>query len=125
MTFFKSDPVNILPAKVEKPWGYELIYAKTEKYVGKILYVFKGQQLSLQYHRIKDETMYMLKGTAELSIGQVRRETHTKVFSAGMTYRIEPGIVHRLTALEDCEVLEVSTPELSDVVRLKDRYGRI
>ena len=68
--FLKPDPIDNLPLKVEKPWGYELIYAKTEKYVGKILYVFKGQQLSLQYHRIKDETMYMLKGAAELSIGQ-------------------------------------------------------
>lgn len=122
--FLKPDPIDNLPLKVEKPWGYELIYAKTEKYVGKILYVFKGQQLSLQYHRIKDETMYMLKGAAELSIGQVRREIRTKAFSTGMTYRIEPGVVHRLTAIEDCEVLEVSTPELSDVVRLQDRYGR-
>ncbi|NLL90574.1 MAG: cupin [Dehalococcoidales bacterium] len=115
----------MLPRKIEKPWGYELVYAETEKYVGKILFVYKGSQLSLQYHKIKDESMYIYKGIAELEIGNLQGVKQVIKMSENESYRIMPGCVHRLTALEDCEVLEVSTPELDDVVRLEDRYGRI
>lgn len=114
----------MIPRKVEKPWGYELIYAETEKYAGKILFVLKGQQLSLQYHKVKDETMYLYRGMAELEIRPPQGTSQVMKILAGESYRITPGTVHRVTALEDCEILEVSTPELNDVVRLEDRYGR-
>jgi len=116
----------MIPRKVEKPWGYELIYAETEKYAGKILFVLKGHELSLQYHEVKDETMYIYRGVAELEVGYSGQSKSEVIkMSAGESYRISPGCIHRLAALEDCEVLEVSTPELDDVVRLKDRYGRV
>jgi mannose-6-phosphate isomerase-like protein (cupin superfamily) len=115
----------MIPRKVEKPWGHELIYAETEKYVGKILVVLKGRQLSLQYHKVKDETIYLHKGVAELEIRKPKGESRVTKISAGKAYRIPPGTIHRITALEDCEFLEVSTPELDDVVRLEDRYGRV
>jgi mannose-6-phosphate isomerase len=114
----------MIPRKIEKPWGYELVYAETEKYAGKILVVLKGHQLSLQYHKVKDETMYMYRGVAEVEIRPPQGTSRVMRMSAGEALRITPGSIHRLTALEDCEVLEVSTPELDDVVRLEDRYGR-
>jgi len=110
--------------KIEKPWGYEIIYAHNEKYVGKILHVFKGEQLSLQYHNLKDESIYLLNGLMELTV-DVDGELKKLVFSPGDTYRIEPKVRHRFSALEECDILEVSTPELHDVVRLEDKYGRI
>ena len=115
----------MIPRKVEKPWGYELIYAETEKYAGKILFVFIGHQLSLQYHKVKDETMYVYRGIIELELHDPQGTRRVTKMSAGESCRIRPGCIHRLTALEDCEVLEVSTPELDDVVRLEDRYGRV
>lgn len=114
----------MIPRKIEKPWGYELVYAETEKYAGKILVVLKGHQLSLQYHKVKDETMYMHRGVAEVEIRPPQGTSRVMRMSAGEALRITPGSIHRLTALEDCEILEVSTPELDDVVRLEDRYGR-
>lgn len=114
----------MVPRKVEKPWGYELIYAETEKYIGKILFVLKGHELSLQYHKTKDETIYINRGMAELEIRYPRGTDRVMRMSVGESYRIIPGCIHRLSALEDCEVLEVSTPELDDVTRLEDRYGR-
>jgi mannose-6-phosphate isomerase-like protein (cupin superfamily) len=113
-----------MPRKVEKPWGYELIYAETEKYAGKILFVRKGHQLSLQYHKVKDETMYLYSGRAQLELQNPKGQNQIIELSPGKSYHIEPGSQHRVTALEDCEILEVSTPELDDVVRLEDRYGR-
>jgi quercetin dioxygenase-like cupin family protein len=110
--------------KVEKPWGYELIWAHTERYVGKILHINKGESLSYQYHRVKDETIYLMGGLMELEIGDERRRK-TQRLEPGASLHIAPGTRHRMTALEDCEVLEVSTPELEDVVRLEDRYGRV
>ncbi len=110
--------------KVEKPWGYELIWAHTERYVGKILHINKGESLSYQYHRVKDETIYLMGGLMELEIGDERRR-ETQRLEPGVSLHIAPGTRHRMTALEDCEVLEVSTPELEDVVRLEDRYGRV
>jgi mannose-6-phosphate isomerase-like protein (cupin superfamily) len=111
------------PTRVDKPWGYELIWAHTDKYVGKILHVNKGESLSYQYHKIKDETIYLLGGSLDLEIGDEKsRQTHR--IKPGDCYRISPGTRHRMTAVEDCDILESSTPELDDVVRLEDRYGR-
>ena len=109
--------------RVEKPWGYELIWAHTERYVGKILHVRQGQKLSLQYHVKKDETIHLQSGRMILVVdegqGLVERE-----MKAGESYRIMPGTKHRMVALTDCDILEASSPELDDVVRLEDSYGR-
>jgi mannose-6-phosphate isomerase len=109
--------------RVDKPWGYELIWALSEHYCGKILYVTAGEQLSLQYHRRKDETLYVAMGRAEIEIGNAD-ERSVAVVEPGAGVRIRPGIVHRMRALEDTLFLEVSTPELEDVVRIDDLYGR-
>lgn len=111
------------PQKIEKPWGYELLWARTDRYAGKILHVVKGESLSLQFHNKKDETQYILGGRIRLEVEEngslLQRE-----LSVGEGYHLPPGTKHRLTALEDADVLEVSTAELDDVVRLEDRYGR-
>ena len=113
------------PKRVEKPWGYELIWALTEEYVGKLLSVNAGHQLSLQFHKQKDESWYVLEGRAELEFaGAGEKAPSTEVVTAGAAFRITPGTVHRIRALEDTLVLEVSTPHLDDVVRLEDVYGR-
>jgi mannose-6-phosphate isomerase-like protein (cupin superfamily) len=109
--------------RVEKPWGYELHWAKTDRYVGKILHVTAGHALSLQYHNIKDETMYLHSGTMLFESEESGRLVQRQM-RPGDSVHISPKTVHRITALEDCDVLEVSTPELDDVVRLDDRYGR-
>jgi mannose-6-phosphate isomerase-like protein (cupin superfamily) len=108
---------------VDKPWGYELIWAQTERYVGKILHIKKGESLSYQYHRIKDETVRLISGLMEMDLetNGVRSNTRLK---PGDCLHIPPGMKHRMIAVEDCDVFEVSTPELDDVVRLEDRYGR-
>jgi mannose-6-phosphate isomerase len=109
---------------VPKPWGYELIWAQTERYVGKILHINKGESLSYQFHRIKDETIRLLSGLMEMDIERDgARERIT--LKPGDCLHITPGMKHRMTAVDDCDVLEVSTPELDDVVRLEDRYGRL
>ncbi|HEY5059503.1 MAG TPA: phosphomannose isomerase type II C-terminal cupin domain [Gaiellaceae bacterium] len=113
------------PRKVEKPWGWELIWAQAEEYVGKILFVRAGQSLSLQYHVQKDESWYVESGRAELELGEVGAETLEKqTIGPGDCFRFRPGTVHRVTALEDTTIVEVSTPQLEDVVRLEDKYGR-
>jgi mannose-6-phosphate isomerase len=112
------------PVRVEKPWGYELIWARTDRYVGKILHVRKGHALSLQYHRAKDETVHLLSGRLELQTGE-GADLDRRVLQTGESFHITPGLRHRMTALEDSDVLEASTPELDDVVRLEDRYGRV
>ena len=113
------------PRRVEKPWGYELIWALTDEYCGKLLFVRAGQSLSLQFHREKDETWYFQSGRAKLELGEPGEGTLTEeIVSAGASFRLPPGTVHRITALEDTTVLEASTPQLEDVVRLQDRYGR-
>jgi quercetin dioxygenase-like cupin family protein len=108
---------------VEKPWGYELIWAHTSRYVGKILHIKKGESLSYQYHRVKDETIRLLSGRLELEV-ELEGQRTTLRFNPGDCLHIVPGMKHRMIGLEDCDVLEVSTPELDDVVRLEDRYGR-
>lgn len=110
--------------RVDKPWGYELIWGHTQDYVGKILHVEAGHALSLQYHEIKDETMYLLSGELEIEMGDHEDDLRTHVLLPGQSVRLPPGRRHRLTARTTSDVIEVSTPELDDVVRLEDRYGR-
>jgi mannose-6-phosphate isomerase-like protein (cupin superfamily) len=110
--------------RVEKPWGHELIWARAERYSGKILAVRAGESLSLQYHRVKDESWFVLDGRASIEVGEGERQLQEIVVEAGDAVRFRPGIVHRVTALEDTRILEASTPELDDIVRLDDRYGR-
>jgi mannose-6-phosphate isomerase len=113
------------PRRVEKPWGWELIWAEAEQYVGKLLVVLAGHSLSLQFHNVKDESWYVLSGRAKLELGDTGQAIlNTEVVGEGASFRYRPGTVHRVTALEDTTILEVSTPHLDDVVRLEDAYGR-
>jgi mannose-6-phosphate isomerase-like protein (cupin superfamily) len=111
--------------KVEKPWGHELIWAVTDVYVGKVLFVKAGHSLSLQFHREKDEAWLVQSGRAKLELGEAG-ETVLKeeIVVPGAAFHYVPGTVHRVTAIEDTTILEVSTPQLDDVVRLEDAYGR-
>ena len=113
------------PTKVEKPWGHELIWARTEKYVGKTLFLKAGESLSLQFHKVKDEAWYVFSGRAEIELGSPGQGMlNSEIVGAGAAFHFPPGTVHRVTAVEDTTILEVSTPELDDIVRLEDRYGR-
>ena len=112
-----------VPYRVEKPWGYELIWARTDRYVGKILHVKGGHVLSLQYHNRKDETMHVLSGELTLRT-QAGGALVSRPFKAGETVHIPPKLIHQIEAVVDSDVLEASTPELDDLVRLQDRYGR-
>jgi mannose-6-phosphate isomerase len=113
------------PKRVDKPWGYELIWAHTDRYCGKLLHVTAGEQLSLQFHNAKDESWLVYEGRAELELARAGEAVTAKeVVGPGAAFRFEPGTVHRLRALEDTTVLEVSTPESEDIVRLQDAYGR-
>ena len=113
-------------ARVEKPWGYELHWAKTERYVGKLIHVNAGHALSLQYHNLKDETIYLHSGKLLFEIGDLGGggELKKREMLPGESVHVTPLTVHRMTAIEDSDIFEVSTPELHDVVRLEDRYGR-
>jgi mannose-6-phosphate isomerase len=115
---------DLEPSRVEKPWGHELWWANTDAYAGKLLYVDSGHRLSLQMHREKDETSYLLSGRLRLTRGADVDELSELEVGPGYAWRVEPGTVHCIEALEDSVVLEVSTPHLDDVVRLQDRYGR-
>lgn len=108
---------------VPKPWGSELIFAETERYAGKLLRIKAGQSLSLQYHERKDETIYVLTGEVVLEVEEEGTMRERRL-AEGEAYRIRPGVRHRMRADRDCTLLEVSSPELTDVVRLEDRYGR-
>lgn len=109
--------------RVPKPWGHETIWARTDRYVGKILHINAGQELSVQYHNKKDETVHLLSGEIvyRVKTGEQLEDMQLRV---GQSFRISPGTIHQMVALTDCDVLEVSTPELDDVVRLSDKYGR-
>ena len=109
--------------RVEKPWGYELHWAKTDRYVGKLIHVNAGHALSLQYHNVKDETIYLHSGRLLFEIQEGPELIEREMFP-GERVHITPKTIHRMTAIEDSDVFEVSTPELDDVVRLQDRYGR-
>jgi mannose-6-phosphate isomerase len=112
-----------VPYRVDKPWGYELVWARTDRYVGKILHVRAGHVLSLQYHNQKDETMHLLSGKLILRTQQGDALV-SRPFLAGETVHIPPRLIHQIEAVVDSDVLEASTPELDDLVRLQDRYGR-
>jgi mannose-6-phosphate isomerase len=113
------------PRRVEKPWGYELIWAEADEYVAKVLFVRAGESLSLQFHRAKDESWLVQDGRVKLELGSVGDAVlKTEVVGTGAAFRFRPGTVHRVTALADTTILEASTPQLDDVVRLEDRYGR-
>jgi len=107
------------PKLVDKPWGREIWYAHTDRYAGKVLEVSKGHLLSLQFHERKHETLYLLSGRMRFTLEEAVFE-----WCPGLSVEIRPGARHRMEALEDSVILEVSTPELDDVVRLEDRYGR-
>jgi len=113
------------PTRVEKPWGHELIWARTERYVGKVLHIKAGHALSLQYHRAKDETIHVLTGRMRFQTGPGDSDLEDRVLESGQSFHITPGLRHRMIAETDCDILEASTPELDDVVRLDDRYGRV
>ena len=119
-----SERYGASPRRVEKPWGWELVWAETEHYVGKLLFVRAGEALSLQYHERKDESWLVREGRARLELGEVGGELEAVEIEAGDAFRFPPGTVHRVTTLEDTLVVEVSTPQLDDVVRVEDRYGR-
>lgn len=112
------------PRRVEKPWGYELIWAHTDRYVGKLLKINAGHALSYQFHRQKDETIYVLTGTLRLHYSEDDSPPRAIDLGPGSVFHIRTGLRHRFEAVGDVELLEASTPELDDVVRLEDRYGR-
>src|SRR6478752_3991516 len=127
----RSSSVEVIT--VPKPWGHETIWAHTDRYVGKILHINAGQALSVQYHERKDETVYLLTGEMRYWVKLIDAGTRDAVsaegledvhLSAGQAFRITPFTVHYMEAITDCDILEASTPDLDDVVRLKDRYGR-
>ena len=116
---------RVAPKRVEKPWGYELIWAHTDAYVGKILHINAGHQLSVQYHMKKDETVHLLSGELIYWVKMPGSDDLKDMkLKQGESFRIAPGTVHYIQAVTDCDVLEASTPHLDDVVRLKDKYGR-
>ena len=110
--------------KVEKPWGHEQVFAETDRYVGKILFITAGDALSLQFHRFKDETIHLLEGELRFVSGPDPDSLESILMQPGDTFHVPPHTIHRMIAVTDCRVLEVSTPDLDDVVRLEDRYGR-
>lgn len=110
--------------RVEKPWGYELIWAHTGRYVGKILHINSGAALSYQYHRVKEETIHVLSGVLTLHVSDDDSPPRVIELQRGESFHITPGLRHRFEAKAEVDLLEASTPELDDVVRLEDRYGR-
>lgn len=110
--------------RVEKPWGYELIWAKTQQYIGKVLHIQQGHRLSLQYHEVKEETIFLNRGRMILVFENDHGILDEILLTAGESHHIPPRRKHRMIAVEDCDVFEVSTPQLEDVVRLEDSYGR-
>jgi mannose-6-phosphate isomerase len=116
---------RVSPRRVEKPWGWELVWAETDAYVGKLLFVRAGEALSLQYHEVKDESWLVREGVARLELGEVDGDRLEAVeIREGDAFHYPPRTLHRLTAIEDTLIEEVSTPHLDDVVRVEDRYGR-
>jgi mannose-6-phosphate isomerase len=116
--------MTTLPYRVAKPWGFELIWARTDRYVGKILHIEAGHVLSLQYHERKDESIYVLSGEIVLRLEQGETQIERRM-GQGEAFHIEPKLVHQFEAVVTSDLIEASTPELDDVIRLKDRYGRV
>src|SRR5438445_7774725 len=131
-TSLESGSMPVLPefgrieeTKVDKPWGYELRWAITDRYLGKVLHLNKGEALSLQYHERKDECQYVIKGSIDMEVGGADGTLLTRRMTVGDTVHLTPRTRHRLTAIEDSDIFEVSTPEIDDVVRWEDRYGGV
>ena len=122
--FTRPDHQFFRTQRVEKPWGHEILWAWSDTYVGKILHVRRGESLSLQYHLSKDETMSVLTGRVRLETGTSADTLEAHELGPGDCLRLTPGTLHRVEALDDSDILEASTPQLDDVVRLSDRYGR-
>lgn len=120
----RSEVSDADEARVTKPWGHEVRWAVTDRYLGKLIHINKGEQLSLQYHVQKDESILVMSGLMDLVLEDERGEVRTHRMSPGMTARVRPGRRHRFVAVEDCDLVEVSSPEIDDVVRVEDRYGR-
>jgi mannose-6-phosphate isomerase len=120
----RSEVTDAGDTRVDKPWGHEVRWAVTDRYLGKLIHINKGEQLSLQYHVQKDESILIMSGLMDLVLEDERGEVRTHRMSPGMTARVRPGRRHRFVAVEDCDLVEVSSPEIDDVVRLEDRYGR-
>jgi mannose-6-phosphate isomerase-like protein (cupin superfamily) len=120
----RSEVSHAEDVRVDKPWGYELRWAVTDRYLGKLIHINGGQQLSLQYHVQKDESILIMSGLIDLVLEDDGGEVRTHRMSPGMTARVRPGRRHRFVAVEESELLEVSSPEIDDVVRLEDSYGR-
>jgi mannose-6-phosphate isomerase-like protein (cupin superfamily) len=120
-----SAPGPFVPRRVEKPWGHEVVWADAPAYVGKVLVVREGHALSLQYHERKDETLHLLRGRVKFWVGESPDGLREVPLKEGDSIRLEAGTLHRLEAVTDVEILEASSPELEDVVRVEDRYGRI
>lgn len=118
-------PHRFAPTRVDKPWGYEILWAHTDRYVGKILHIEPGQTLSLQYHEQKHESIYVLRGRMIFRYRNETGELAEREMIAGDAQQVPTGMVHQFDALERTDVLEASTPHLDDVVRLKDKYGRV
>jgi mannose-6-phosphate isomerase len=122
---FNLDRWAVDTRRVEKPWGWELIWAQSDQYVGKVLFVKAGEALSLQFHRTKVESWYLESGRAKLELGEVGEAMlKEEIVTAPAFFHFEPGTVHRVSAIDDTTIIEVSTPHLDDIVRLEDRYGR-
>ena len=109
----------------KKPWGEEHLFALSGKYAGKIMIVREGHRLSLQYHKKKEETFYLLEGLMKITIGTLSGKSCSRTVRPGGIVHLPPNTVHRTEALKNCRIIEVSTPELDDIVRLKDDYNRI
>lgn len=118
-SLFEPSPIKQVP----KPWGYELIWAISERYVGKLLHIKAGESLSLQYHEVKDETLYLTSGEILLTL-RSGDDQRVRTMRVGEAFHIPPRLIHRIEAVIDSDLMEVSTTELDDVVRLEDRYGR-
>ena len=114
-----------LPHRVAKPWGFELIWGQTEEYVGKVLHINAGESLSLQYHEVKDETIFLYSGQMRFWAGSSLETLEEVTLVEGEAFRVIPGTIHRMQAVTDCDVMEASTNHLDDVVRMDDRYGRV
>lgn len=119
-----SDDATTGPRRVDKPWGHELIWAHTDRYVGKVLVIETGKRLSLQKHEMKDESILVVRGRLRLWIEGDDGEVRTEELGPGEARHVAVGRIHRYEAIERCELMEVSTPELDDVVRLEDDFGR-
>lgn len=111
--------------RIDKPWGYEEIWAKTDTYIGKILFIYSGHRLSLQHHIYKEENIRLIKGQLMLLLENENGQLKSNILEPGDTAHIPPGRKHRMEAIEDCEIVEVSTTQLTDIVRHEDDYGRV